>query len=157
MYLHSYFLERKKMFFFLLSICSLSFQSIIIFIYHMLYYTLNIKLKPFAGLEIFILSAHSIRFWFHDNKFSFFRLQIKSNSNISRFFCCIIFLNYDGRQPSNVNFFTDIHDDNFLDNFLFLELRLVVLILICDGDVVRFAAKREEKITIREKLFRNQQ
>lgn len=40
-----------------------------------------------------------------------------------------------------VIFLTDIHDDNFLDNFLFLELRLVALTLICDGDVVRFAGK----------------
>lgn len=48
---------------------------------------------------------------------------------------------YDGRHP--VIFLTDIHDDNFLDNFLFFELRLAELILMCDGDVVRFAAKNK--------------
>lgn len=46
-------------------------------------------------------------------------------------------LSYDGRQL--VIFRTDIHDDNFFDNFLFLELRLAALILRCDGDVVRLA------------------
>lgn len=47
--------------------------------------------------------------------------------------------NYDGRQL--LNFLTDIHDDNFFDNFLFFELRLIELTLRCDGDVVRLAIK----------------
>lgn len=66
-------------------------------------------------------------------------------------FVCFLPLNYDGRQPSSVILRTDIHDDSFFDNFLFFELLLVVLILICDGDVVRLAAEsgiHREKDTI---------
>lgn len=46
---------------------------------------------------------------------------------------------YDGRQP--VIFLTDIHDDSFLDNFLFLALLLVAFTLLCD--VERLAIHRK--------------
>lgn len=40
---------------------------------------------------------------------------------------------YDGRH--DVNFLTDIHEDNFLDNFLFFEAdRLDELDFICAAD-----------------------